>query len=162
MPEKRGWQVTKSPPLNPPLYVYIHRQHTIGLSICDVCNMPIAILINFLFIFSFFFFFLFLSFFLFCQFLKWKKNKIYFLVILFSILFKKFKFKFHHSTEGHTFSFWPCHIRYALLIINKFPVEVFLLMPLLHLPLETTNRFIHLRYFSTILISLYSFIMNIR
>ena len=41
-------------------------------------------------------------------------------------------------------------------------VEFSLLMPLLHLPLETTNRFIHLRHFLTILLSLYFFIMNIR
>ena len=35
--------------------IYIHRRHMVELSICDVFNMPIAILINFLFIFSFFF-----------------------------------------------------------------------------------------------------------
>ena len=76
--------------------------------------------------------------------------------------FKKFKFKFYHSTKGHSFLFWLCYIRYALLIIDKLPVEFSLLMPLLHLPLETTNRFIHLRHFFTILLSLYFFIMNIR
>ena len=70
---------------------------------------------------------------------------------------KKFEFKFYHSTEGHTFSFWPCYIRYVLLIIDKLPVEFSLLMPLLHLPLETTNRFIHPRHFFTILLSLYFF-----
>ena len=76
--------------------------------------------------------------------------------------FKKFKFKFYHSTKGHSFSFWLCYIRYALLIIDKLPVEFSLLMPLLHLTLETTNRFIHLRHFFTILFPLYFFIMNIR
>ena len=76
--------------------------------------------------------------------------------------FKKFKFKFYRSTEGHTFLFWPCYRRYALLIIDKLPVEFSFLMLLLHLPLETTNRFIHPRHFFTILLSLYFFIMNIR
>ena len=57
------------------------------------------------------------------------------------MLFYILKFKFYHSTEGHIFSFWPCYTRYALLIIDKLPVEFFRLMPLLHLPLETTNRF---------------------
>ena len=71
--------------------------------------------------------------------------------------FKKYKFKFYHSAEGHTFLFWPCYIRYVLLIIDKLPVEFSLLMPLLHLPLETTNRFIHPRHFFTILLSLYFF-----
>ena len=73
---------------------------------------------------------------------------------------KKFEFKFYHSTEGHTFLFWPCYVRYILLIIDKLPVEFSLLMPLLHL--ETTNRFIHPRHFFTILLSFYIFIMNIR
>ena len=50
---------------------------------------------------------------------------------------------------------------YALLIIDKLPVEFSLLMSLLHLSQATTNRFIHLRYFFTILLSLYFFIMNI-
>ena len=45
--------------------VYIYRQLMIELSICDICNMPIAILINFLFLFFFFFFLLFLFFFFF-------------------------------------------------------------------------------------------------
>ena len=75
--------------------------------------------------------------------------------------FKEFKFKFYHLTEGHTFLLWFCYIRYALLIIDKLPVEFSILMPLLHLPQETTNRFIHLRHFFTILPSLYFFIMNI-
>ena len=65
------------------------------------------------------------------------------------------KFKFYHSTKGHTFSFWLCYIRYALLINDKFPVESSLLMLLLNLSLKTTNRFIHLRHFFTILYSLY-------
>ena len=60
---------------------------------------------------------------------------------------KKFEFKFYHSTEGHTFLFWPCYVRYILLIIDKLPVEFSLLMPLLHLPLETAHRFIHPRHF---------------
>ena len=77
-------------------------------------------------------------------------------------IIKKFKFKFYYSTEGHTLLFWPCYIRYALLIIDKLPVEFFLLMPLLHLPLETTNRFIHLRHLFTIFLCLHFFIMNIR
>ena len=64
--------------------------------------------------------------------------------------FKKFKFKFYRSTEGHTFLFWPCYRRYALLIIDKLPVEFSFLMLLLHLSLETTNRFIHPRHFFTI------------
>ena len=43
----------------------------IELNICEICNMPIAILINFLFLFSFFFFFLlFLSSFSFFSLLK--------------------------------------------------------------------------------------------
>ena len=33
--------------------VYIYRRHMTELSVCDICNMPIAILINFIFIFSF-------------------------------------------------------------------------------------------------------------
>ena len=40
------------------------------LSTCDICNMPIAILINFLFLFSFFFFLLFHSSFTFFSLLK--------------------------------------------------------------------------------------------
>ena len=71
--------------------------------------------------------------------------------------FKKFKFKFHHSTERHTLSFWPCYIRYALLITDKLPVGFSLLMPLLHLPVKTANRFIHLRHFFIILLSLWKF-----
>ena len=59
--------------------------------------------------------------------------------------FKKFKFKFCHSFEGYTFLFWTLYIRYPLLLIDKLPVEFPLLMPLLHLPLETTNKFIQLR-----------------
>ena len=78
-------------------------------------------------------------------------------------ILKKFKFKFYHSTERHTFSFWPYYTRYAMLVIDKLPVEFFLLMSLSHLPLETTNRFIYPRHFFTILLSLYIFfIMNIR
>ena len=46
-------------------------------------------------------------------------------------------------------------IRYALLIIDKLPVEFLLLMPLLNLPLETTNRFIHLRHFFTNLLFIF-------
>ena len=42
----------------------------IELSICDICNMPIAILINFLFLFSVYFFLLFLSSFSFFSLLK--------------------------------------------------------------------------------------------
>ena len=49
--------------------IYIHRQHMVELSTCDVFNMPIAILINFLFIFSFFFL-LFLSSFSFFSLMK--------------------------------------------------------------------------------------------
>ena len=44
------------------------------------------------------------------------------------------------------------------MIIDKLSVEFSLLMPLLHLPLETTNRFIHPRHFFTILLSLYFFL----
>ena len=50
-------------------------------------------------------------------------------------------------SKGHIFSFWPCYIRYALLIIDKFPVEFSLLLSLLHLSLETTYRFIDQRFF---------------
>ena len=40
--------------------IYIYRRHIKELSdICDICKMPIALLINFSFIFSFFFFLLF-------------------------------------------------------------------------------------------------------
>ena len=35
---------------------------------------------------------------------KWKKNKIYLSDFILHT-FKKFKLKFYHSTEGHTFSF---------------------------------------------------------
>ena len=38
------------------------------------------------------------------------------------------------------------------LIIDKFPVEFSILMPLLHLTLETTYRFIHVRHFFAILL----------
>ena len=66
--------------------------------------------------------------------------------ILFHIYtFKKFKFKFYHSIKGYTFSFWSCYIRYALLIIDQFPVEFSLFRTLFHLSLETSYRFIHLR-----------------
>ena len=75
--------------------------------------------------------------------------------------FKKFKFKFYHSTKGHTFSFWSCYIRYTILVIDKFSVEFSFLMPLLHLSLETTYRFIHLRHFFTIAFFTF-FLMNIR
>ena len=45
-------------------------------------------------------------FFLFFLIPKWKKNKIYFSLSDFILhTFKKFKLKFYHSTEGHTFSF---------------------------------------------------------
>ena len=54
----------------------------IELSICDICNMLITILINLLFIFSFFFFLLFLSSFsflvtaeMFCVMLSFLKKK---------------------------------------------------------------------------------------
>ena len=88
--------------------------------------------------------------------MKEKENIL--LVILFYILLRNLSFKFYHSTEGHAFLFWPCFISYVLLIIDKLPVEFSLLMPLLHLPLETTNRFIHPRHFLTILLSLYFFL----
>ena len=123
---------------------------------------------DFFFFFFFFFFFLLLIvemflchvIFFFLFFLNSKMKYTFSDFILHT--FKKFKFKFYHSTEGHTFSFWPCYIRYVLLIIDKLPVEFSLLMPLLHLPLETINRFIHPRHFFTILLSLYFFIMKIR
>ena len=84
-------------------------------------------------------------------------------MILFYILLKNLSLNFYHSTEEHTFSFWSCYTRYALLIIDNLPVEFSLSMPLLHLLLENTNRFIPLRCFFTILFSLYFFlIMNIR
>ena len=35
--------------------IVYNRQHMTELSIYDICNVPIAILINFLFLFSFFF-----------------------------------------------------------------------------------------------------------
>ena len=38
------------------------------------------------------------------------------------------------------------------LIIDKFPVEFSILMPLLHLTQETTYRFIHVRHFFAILL----------
>ena len=38
------------------------------------------------------------------------------------------------------------------LIIDKFPVEFSILMPLLHLTLGTTYRFIHVRHFFAILL----------
>ena len=71
-------------------------------------------------------------------------------------------FTFYHSTKGRTFSFWTCYIRYILLIIDKFPVEYFLLKLPSHLSLETTWGFIHIRRFFTILFFyLYHFfIMN--
>ena len=74
-----------------------------------------------------------------------------------SNLDKKEETKAKHEQNiiyGHTFLFWHCYTRYVLLIIDKFPVEFSLLMPLLHLSLETAYRFIHLRYFFTILLSL--------
>ena len=133
--------------------------------------MPIAILINFLFIF-----FLFLSSFslfslLKCfgvmylkkkeDILKWKKNKMILICDFIPYTFKKFKFKFYHSTKEHAFSFWPCYIRYTLLVIDKFRVEFSFLMPLLHLSLEPTYRFIHLRHFFTIAFFIF-FLINIR
>ena len=77
-------------------------------------------------------------------------------MILFYILLKKF----YHSIEGHTFLFWTCYIRYALLIVDKLPVELSLLMSLIHLPLEITNRFIQafLHNFAFFIF----FIMNVR
>ena len=38
------------------------------------------------------------------------------------------------------------------LIIDKFPVEFSILMPLLHLSLETTYIFVHVRHFFAILL----------
>ena len=135
----------------------------IELSLCDICNMPIAILINFFYLFlfllpsfSFFFFllqtvemFLCHAIFFFLNIPTWK--------ILFSdfILhtFRKFKFQFYHSTKRHTFSFWPRYISYVLLIIDTLPVELSLLMPLLHLSVEGI---------SSQCCFLYIFITNIR
>ena len=117
-------------------FTYTYRRLIIELSICDICIMPIAILINFLFLFSFFFFLLFLCFSFFslfkfsvsCNrflkkiFLNERKIKL----ILFSdfILHSFKKFKFYHSTKGHAFLFWPCYIRYALLSEICCPVSV--------------------------------------
>ena len=61
--------------------------------------------------------------------------------ILLVNLFYILKFKFYHFTEGHTFSFWYFYTRYDMLINDRIPVEFSHLMPLLQLPLETTNRF---------------------
>ena len=60
------------------------------------------------------------------------------------INFKNLSLSFYCSTKGHTFWFWPCYVRYALLIFDRFPVEFSFLMSLLHPSLETTYRFIHL------------------
>ena len=46
---------------------------------------------------------------------------------------------------------------YAQLIIDKFPVELSPLMLFLHLSLETTDRFIHQRFFFPILFVFSSF-----
>ena len=67
-----------------------------------------------------------------------------------------------HSTKGHTSSFWPCYIRYTLLIFDKFSEQFSLLMPLLHLSLETTSRFIHLKTFLNNFAFFKFFIINIR
>ena len=53
----------------------------------------------------------------------------------------------YHPTKVHTFWIWPCYIRYAMFIINKFPEEFFLLVLLLYLSLETTYSFIHQIFF---------------
>ena len=90
---------------------------------------------------------------------KMKEKKI--LILFTDFILHTFKnLSFFHPTKGHTFSFWPCYLRYALLIIVKFPVELSLLTPLLHLSLETTDRFIYLSNFFTILLSL-SFLSRI-
>ena len=68
------------------------------------------------------------------------------------MLLKNSSLSFIIPLKGIPYRFVPA---IALLIIDKFPVEFSLLMPLLHLSLETTNRFIHLRHFFTILLSLY-------
>ena len=71
----------------------------------------------------------------------------YFLLILF---YKLLKFKFYNHTGGPA-----TQGIYTLLIIDKFPVEFSLLMLLLHLSLETTNRFfIHQRSLFPILLAL--------
>ena len=126
----------------------------IELSICDICNIPMTILIYFLFLLSFFSSFssfkllkCFVScnLFLMKNFQTEKLIKLMFFSDFILQTFKKFKCKFYHSTKGHNFQFWSCYIRYALLIIDKFLVEFSLLMPLLHLYSEITYRFIHLR-----------------
>ena len=53
----------------------------------------------------------------------------------------------YHPTKMHTFWIWPCYIKYAMLIINKFPGEFLLLVLLLHLSLETTYTFIYQIFF---------------
>ena len=72
-------------------------------------------------------------------------------MILFT--FKKIKFKFYLSTEGRAYLLVLALLRYVLLIIDKLQVEFSILMPLVHLPLETTNRFIYPRHFFRILLS---------
>ena len=76
-------------------------------------------------------------------------------MILFYILLRNLSLSFIIPLRGIPSRFGPAI--YVLLIIDKLPVEFSLLMPLLHLPLETTNRFIHPRHFFTILLSLYFF-----
>ena len=83
--------------------------------------------------------------------MKEGKKNWYFLLILFCILLK---FKFYHPTKRHTFSFWPCYIRYVMFDYCNISVEFSLLMALIHLSLETTYRFIYLRYFFTVLLPL--------
>ena len=61
----------------------------------------------------------------------------------------------HHLTEGHTILLWPCCIRYALLIIDKFPVEFFFWLSFfLHSSSDTNEKFIYSRFFFFILIVL--------
>ena len=84
------------------------------------------------FFFSFLFFFFLLFFILHCcnvlfhvlSFLKKisKMKKMWcFLLILFYILVTIQVL--YHPNERRTFSCWPCYIRYALLIIDNFPIE---------------------------------------
>ena len=104
----------------------------------------------FFFFIFFSFFFFFLLFYLHSSLLQYlvswvilKKTKIkqfwYFLLISFYIK------KLYHPTEGYSFSFWPCCMRYCLLIIDKSPAEFSLLMQAFHFSLENTYRFIHPR-----------------
>ena len=85
------------------------------------------------FFFSFFFFVLFLYSYLFftvamscvmCylfwkRYLNWKK-----LILFIGFILHNYKIQvLYHPTEVHTFSFWLCYIRYALLITDNFPEE---------------------------------------